>query len=332
MPTDGASYALLTTGSAALADQPNDSESTGVNLDGKSVRGKTDFDVTILQVNLKVPAGINCLGFTFRFLSEEYSEFIGSQYNDAFIAELDESSWTTLDSSILAPKNFAFDSDGKPISVNTAGPTSFSQQEAVGNTYDEATPILNAVTPITQGAHSLYLSIFDQGDNGFDSAVMLDNLRLGTVNDASTDSTTSIAQKPATQRRTIPILKIPVPAIPITTLPTTTTTSPTMMTTSPTTATTAPSPEEHSLFPTSVPTPNDIAFDPMSLLKSLWFASLLLILFIGFPAELFNKTLEDESNYARIRGWFQRRLRWLPTQAFSRLQFSQRESSSVLSL
>jgi len=49
---------------------------------------------------------------------------------------------------------------------------------ANGTTYGGATPILRASTPITPGVHSLFLSIFDQGDRGFDSAAFIDNLTI----------------------------------------------------------------------------------------------------------------------------------------------------------
>ena len=52
---------------------------------------------------------------------------------------------------------------------------------AAGTTYDGATPALTAATPLTPGMHSLYLSIFDQGDHVYDSAVFVDNLRVGRV-------------------------------------------------------------------------------------------------------------------------------------------------------
>jgi uncharacterized repeat protein (TIGR01451 family) len=180
-PTAGASYAILTTGDATLADQPNNSGSSGADDGGDNVRGDTDFDVSILKIDLNVPTGVNCLSFDFRFLSEEYPEYVNSDFNDAFIAELDNSTWTTSGSTISAPNNFAFDPSGDVISINSSGATSMTAANADGTTYDGATPPLGASTPITAGAHSLYLSIFDQGDNILDSAVFVDNLVLGTT-------------------------------------------------------------------------------------------------------------------------------------------------------
>jgi hypothetical protein len=186
-PTDGASYAILTNGDATAAANPNTNspDSPGPDDDqtspdgGGNVRGDSDYDVTILKVDLNVPADSNCLSIDFRFLSEEYPEYVGQAFNDAFIAELDSSTWTTSGSTITAPNNFAFAPGNVPISVNATGPTSVSPANAAGTTYDAATALLNASTPITPGPHSLYLSIFDAGDDILDSAVFVDNLVLG---------------------------------------------------------------------------------------------------------------------------------------------------------
>jgi uncharacterized repeat protein (TIGR01451 family) len=180
-PTGGGTYAILTSGNANLADDLNDADNSGANLGGANVRGNTDFDVTTLKIDLDVPAGKNCLTFDFRFLSEEFPEYVGTKYNDAFIAELDASTWSTSGSTITAPSNFAFDATNNVISINAAGAASMSEAQASGTTYDGATPLLSASTPITAGAHSLYLSIFDQGDRIYDSAVFVDGLVLGTT-------------------------------------------------------------------------------------------------------------------------------------------------------
>ena len=76
-------------------------------------RGDTALDDTTIQTGFNVPlspAGAplaTCLSFDFRFLSEEYPDRIASPFNDAFIAELDTSPWTTSGASISAPNNFA---------------------------------------------------------------------------------------------------------------------------------------------------------------------------------------------------------------------------------
>ena len=183
--TNGGTYGILTTGDATLADDANGSDSDGVGLggdNGTTVRGDNDFDVTVLKVDLNVPASVNCMTVDFRFLSEEYPEFVGGNVNDAFVAELDTSDWitdsTSLDATVTAPHNFAFDQTGNPITINAAGAATMTAGDATGTTYDGATPLLQASTPMTSGAHSLFLSIFDQGDDIYDSAVFLDNVRF----------------------------------------------------------------------------------------------------------------------------------------------------------
>lgn len=182
-PTHGSDFGILTSGDVASADDPNSAGNTSADLGGPNVRGDTDFDASVLKVDLDVPASANCLTFDFQFYSDEFPEWVNTQYNDAFIAELDGSTWDTSGSTISAPDNFAFDPSGDVISINSSGNTSMSTAEAAGTTYDGATPLLSASKQVSPGAHSLYLSIFDQGDRIYDSAVFLDNLRVGFVRD-----------------------------------------------------------------------------------------------------------------------------------------------------
>ena len=193
-PTDGASYGILTSGNVASVDQPGtlaDSDD-----DGPAVQGDS-YDVSILKIDLSVPEQANCLTLNFKFLSEEYPLFVG-KFNDAFIAELDTSDWTTSGMTVTAPHNFAFDATGHVVSVNSTGLGGMTPAAGAGTAFDggsgsgtdsdgAATGLLGAATPITSGAHSLYLSIFDQGDHALDSAVFLDNLRLATVVNPATD-------------------------------------------------------------------------------------------------------------------------------------------------
>ncbi len=189
-PIHGSTYGVLTTGSAVDVGTRNILASTDLGGGLVPGRGNSAYDVTILRIDLQVPAPNNCLFLDFQFLSEEYPDFVVELFNDAFIAELDTSTWTTLpDQTIMAPNNFAFDPDGNVVSIHSTGValmdpangagTAFSGSSyTVGGKAGAATVLLTASTPITPGPHSLYLSIFDQRDNALDAAVFLDNLVL----------------------------------------------------------------------------------------------------------------------------------------------------------
>jgi hypothetical protein len=180
-PTHGIQYAVLSTGNASSILNPGTYAST--NWFGDNVRGNTDFDVTIWRIGLNVPIEANCLGLDFQFLSEEYPSYVRSVFNDAFIGELDESTWTTVvTSTISAPNNFIFDTAGNPITINSVVGLAATHGSGTafdgGVTHGGATGLLTARTPISPGPHTLYLSILDQGDHIFDSAVLIDNLVL----------------------------------------------------------------------------------------------------------------------------------------------------------
>ncbi len=186
-PTSGKSFGILSTGNARLADDKNTAPDSGTEARGPSIRGARD--VVIMRIDLNVPRGANCLSFDFRFLSEEFPEFVNDDFNDAFIAELGDSTWsaaTKEDPTITAPLNFATDTQGNPIRVNRVGDTTVTADQAKGTTYDGATRRLRASTPIKPGVRRLFLSIFDQGDRTYDSAVFVDNLRTSRAQQCRT--------------------------------------------------------------------------------------------------------------------------------------------------
>ena len=178
-PRRGSHFAILSTGNTLFAPKPNMSEATSFNNHGPTFRGARDL--VMLRVKFTVPKGNNCLFFNFKFLSDEFPEFVDENYNDAFIAELDESTWDSprADPTIdYTPANFAEDADGNRISVNAVNDLAVARKHARGTTYDAATQILRASTPVTRGEHTLFLSIFDQGDRQYDSTVFVDGLRF----------------------------------------------------------------------------------------------------------------------------------------------------------
>lgn len=179
-PHEGGTFAVLSTGCAPVADRPDNSPRTGCRNGGVKTRGARD--ATVMRIRLVVPEGANCLSFRFKFLSEEYPEFVGTIFNDAFIAEVGKRAprWKASgfrDPTISSPGNFATTRRGNDIiSVNGTGVAKVSPAAAKGTTYDAATGKLRASTPVRPGPTLLYLSIFDQGDRQYDSAVFVDRL------------------------------------------------------------------------------------------------------------------------------------------------------------
>src|SRR5687767_3859139 len=180
-PRRGSHFSILSTGNTLFAPMRNMSEATSFNNHGPHLRGARDL--VMLRVKFKVPQGRNCLYFNFKFLSEEFPEFVDEDYNDAFIAEIDRSNWDSprADPTIdWTPANFAEDNEGNPISINAVGDAAVAPRFAAGTTYDAATQTLRASTRITPGDHTLFLSLFDQGDRQYDSTVFFDGLRFAT--------------------------------------------------------------------------------------------------------------------------------------------------------
>jgi hypothetical protein len=179
-PRVGLTFPVLTTGDSNEVVSPNRSGSLSHDLGGPPY-SDTAFDVTVLRVLADAPEGANCVSFDFRFLSEEFPEFVNSAFNDGFIAEIGQTTWTTNGQQVVAPNNIAFDSGGNRITVNSTGDQAVESFRAIGTTYDAATRILRAVSPLSpgqieNGRVNLFFSIFDQGDRIYDSAVFIDNL------------------------------------------------------------------------------------------------------------------------------------------------------------
>lgn len=177
-PRDGASFAILSSGLAASAESPNDSDSTSTVLGGLDTN--LGEDMVQLRVRLAPPSGAQCLGFDFAFFSEEFPEFVGSPFNDVFLAELGGSNFQIVGTTITAPLNFAVDPTGRLISINSVFGVSANTQ----STYDGGTTALRAVAALGPSAFptvDLVLTIADLGDSIYDSAVFLDNFSFSTT-------------------------------------------------------------------------------------------------------------------------------------------------------
>ena len=95
------------------------------------------LDVSILKIDLEVPAAANCLSIDFRFLSDEYPESSASSFNDAFIAELDNSTWTTKRLHHHRARQLRLRPRGNVI-TSTRPARPHDRRVAAGTTYDGA--------------------------------------------------------------------------------------------------------------------------------------------------------------------------------------------------
>ena len=188
LPTDGTAMAVLSNGDAKVPSDPGYVAGRDNNLDGSDVRSA--FDVTVLQVMLAVPANANCLAVDFDFFSQDFDPPASEDpdFYDAFLAELDPdpaSPWSAPQGTMTtAPANFALDMFGRIIDANQEGPggTGYNGNtllvNATGTDYFGALGFATVQTPVTPGSHRLELSILDRGDARYDSAVLLDALRV----------------------------------------------------------------------------------------------------------------------------------------------------------
>lgn len=178
-PISGNTYAVISTGNAADAPKPNTEGSLSTELDG--LNNEQGNDLVQLSVTLKVPPGTQGWLVDWKFLSEEFPEWVGSQYNDAFLIETPFSEFQISGfATIEAPNNVALDPDGELVCVNTVGVVGMSAWNALGTTYDGATATLTAGAPVPAGAEiiTIVFSVTDLGDSIYDTTVFLDNFRF----------------------------------------------------------------------------------------------------------------------------------------------------------
>ncbi|MGH2368447.1 MAG: choice-of-anchor L domain-containing protein [Chloroflexota bacterium] len=179
-PTQGDSYLVMSSGCTSVALGANTSGSTRCTLSG--LNNQQGTDLVQMALVLTVPAGALSWSVDWKFFSEEFPEFVGSSFNDAFLIERGSSNFTIFGNQITAPNNVAFDSSGQLITINTTGAFGMTSANAAGTTYDGATQKLTTTAPIPAGATFLTLifSVMDLGDSVYDTTVFIDNFRFVT--------------------------------------------------------------------------------------------------------------------------------------------------------
>lgn len=164
-PTHGTSFIALSSGNAAeVPGNPGDSPSHSTIFSGSQ-----DSFTMVIPLNGTDPQ----LSFDFRFMSEEYPEFVGTAFNDYFHANICHDGTCT---------QVAFDDYGKEITVNN----DFFDGSIFpsGTIFDGTTKLLTTVVDLADYGISsgetftVEFEISDVGDNIYDSAVVIDNLQF----------------------------------------------------------------------------------------------------------------------------------------------------------
>jgi hypothetical protein len=177
-PVQDSSFAAISSGNAAFATLANTSESLSQELSGLSnSQGK---DLVQFTVTLTVPDGARFWSVDWKFLSEEFAEYVGSPYNDAFFIETPGTDIIIMNDVATSQNNVALDTFGSRVSINTTGAAGMTASNALGTTYDGATGIVTTVAQIPPGAGQITIvfSVTDLGDSIYDTTVFLDNFQF----------------------------------------------------------------------------------------------------------------------------------------------------------
>ncbi|KAH0604630.1 uncharacterized protein H6S33_006298 [Morchella sextelata] len=151
--------------------------------------GVQTYDAAVLSMDVILETGYAGFFSEFVFASEEYPEWVGSDFNDVFGIWIDG-------------KQIAVDSTGAPVTINGGF---FSSADVVtppasGSSFDGSTPLLRAGgSVIAPGAHTIQVAICDTADSLLDSSVFL---ALGACTDAENCKTGAVKAPPVTSTST----------------------------------------------------------------------------------------------------------------------------------
>lgn len=178
--------------------QTSMSNNTHANAEGRAIKTTTDntgyaelekllernqktFDACVIELDVVPTADTLC--FNYVFGSEEYDEFVGSNYNDVFAFFISGKGIKNIQNLALVPHTKT------PVSVNSINNGGGSYKKAASNSayfvsnldgsvgleYDGLTKLMEikqAVIPYE--TYHIKLAIADVGDNAFDSGVLIE--------------------------------------------------------------------------------------------------------------------------------------------------------------
>lgn len=139
-----------------------------------------------------VPAGARTLSFDFTFISEEFPEFVGTQFNDIFKSSITvNGQQTSFTGGQVQVNDFVNGGGGGFTEIGDCFPNApFEGDNTCGEINDSsgqpgwrtATIDLSNVAAVgTPTTVDLLFTVNDAGDNIYDTHVLIDNIRFGTV-------------------------------------------------------------------------------------------------------------------------------------------------------
>jgi hypothetical protein len=170
---------LLSSGLVSDAPGPNinDATTTGFGTAGDAqLTAQSGFptgDAAILQFDFTANAGDDLL-FRYVFASEEYNEYVNTQYNDPFAFYLDGVNIALAPSAPPVPVTINnVNGNTTPALYNNNDPSDTATPFNIE--YDGFTDVFTAsALNLTAGQHTIRLAIADAGDTSLDSTVFLE--------------------------------------------------------------------------------------------------------------------------------------------------------------
>jgi hypothetical protein len=203
---------VLSSGDVDNWDSTNNADNTSCGTGGTpdtdlaALVGGTQFDGTTLtfqfQFDNACPVGGCQLFFDYVFSSEEYNEYVNSQFNDGFALFLQKDNVGAFSNIATVPA--PGDNSGVPVTINNVNCDNPFDSGNLGtncnvynnNDLQDGGPVYNieldgftdvfqaSASGLSQGPHTMKFAIADTADGGWDSAVFVKAGSFSNVPDA----------------------------------------------------------------------------------------------------------------------------------------------------
>jgi len=190
VPTQGSEFILLSTGIAEYNPVTTDGTDPGSERGNWFGAGKygTPRDQATLTIDLLVPEFMHYVYYDVQFYTTEYPEYIGTQYNDELtITVYSPSEGTSIEVIDVNGGDFVLNAhdisgSGYDVFAQSGNPDDVDWLETIPNPTGAdggATALIGREHPVSPNEEiTITFSIIDVGDNQFDSAAFIDNLRF----------------------------------------------------------------------------------------------------------------------------------------------------------